>query len=51
MSLEVAALPAGLDTVVGPWGSKLSGGQLQRLALARMLVQKCGSPGMSVGRI
>jgi ATP-binding cassette subfamily B protein len=38
---EVAAMPAGLDTVVGPRGSKLSGGQLQRLALARMLVREC----------
>ena len=34
----VAALPRGLDTVVGRQGVRLSGGQRQRLAIARMIV-------------
>ena len=36
----VAALPAGLDTVVGERGTSLSGGQRQRLALARAVVRR-----------
>jgi ATP-binding cassette subfamily B protein len=36
----VAALPAGLDTIIGERGADLSGGQRQRLALARALVRK-----------
>ncbi len=36
----VAALPAGLDTVVGERGTTLSGGQRQRLALARAVVRR-----------
>jgi ATP-binding cassette subfamily B protein len=35
---DVADMPAGLDTVVGPRGVRLSGGQLQRAATARALV-------------
>jgi ATP-binding cassette subfamily B protein len=36
---DVAMLEAGLDTVVGPRGVKLSGGQVQRAAAARMFVR------------
>jgi ATP-binding cassette, subfamily B, bacterial len=36
---DVAALDRGLDTLVGPRGVKLSGGQIQRTAAARMLVR------------
>jgi ATP-binding cassette subfamily B protein len=36
----VAALPAGLDTLVGERGTTLSGGQRQRLALARAVVRR-----------
>ncbi len=36
---DLAALDAGLDTLVGPRGVRLSGGQLQRAAAARMLVR------------
>ena len=34
----IAALPHGLDTIVGKQGVRLSGGQRQRLAIARMIV-------------
>jgi ATP-binding cassette subfamily B protein len=36
---DVAALEHGLDTLVGPRGVKLSGGQVQRAAAARMFVR------------
>ena len=36
---DVAALDGGLDTVVGPRGVRLSGGQVQRTAAARALVR------------
>lgn len=32
-------MPAGLDTVIGPRGIRLSGGQVQRAAAARMFVR------------
>src|SRR5205823_9527924 len=37
---DVAALERGLDTRVGPRGVRLSGGQVQRAAAARMLVRR-----------
>ncbi len=37
---DIATLEAGLDTVVGPRGVRLSGGQVQRTAAARMLVRQ-----------
>jgi ABC-type multidrug transport system fused ATPase/permease subunit len=37
---DVAAMDAGLDTVVGPRGVRLSGGQVQRAAAARMFVRE-----------
>ncbi|KRF31811.1 ABC transporter ATP-binding protein [Paenibacillus sp. Soil787] len=39
MEFDVTQLPGGLDTVIGPRGVKLSGGQAQRTAAARMLVR------------
>ncbi|MDQ4075633.1 MAG: ABC transporter ATP-binding protein/permease, partial [Chloroflexota bacterium] len=36
---DVAVMPQGLDTVVGPRGVRLSGGQIQRAAAARMVVR------------
>ena len=40
MEPDVRSLERGLDTVVGPRGVKLSGGQVQRTAAARMFVRK-----------
>jgi ATP-binding cassette subfamily B protein len=37
---DIAALGRGLDTLVGPRGVKLSGGQVQRTAAARMFVRE-----------
>ena len=39
MERDVEELENGLDTVVGPRGVKLSGGQVQRTAAARMFVR------------
>jgi ATP-binding cassette subfamily B protein len=35
---DIEAMPAGIDTLIGPRGLRLSGGQRQRLATARALV-------------
>ena len=35
----IAALPEGYDTIVGERGYRLSGGEKQRLAIARMLLK------------
>jgi len=37
---DIPTLERGLDTVVGPRGVKLSGGQIQRAAAARMFVRE-----------
>jgi len=37
---DIAQLPQGLDTVVGPRGVRLSGGQRQRVAFARLLLHQ-----------
>jgi ATP-binding cassette, subfamily B, bacterial len=37
---DLAAMPAGLETQVGPRGMRLSGGQVQRAAAARMFVRE-----------
>ncbi len=37
---DLAEMPHGLDTEVGPLGVRLSGGQVQRTAAARMLVRR-----------
>ncbi len=39
MTATIAAMPAGLDTVIGERGVKLSGGQKQRLAIARIFLK------------
>jgi ATP-binding cassette subfamily B protein len=41
----VSSLPEGLDTVVGDRGHRLSGGEKQRLAIARLLLK---GPGLIV---
>ncbi|MUL35145.1 ABC transporter ATP-binding protein [Gloeocapsopsis dulcis] len=40
MEPDVANLEHGLDTMIGPRGTKLSGGQVQRTAAARMFVRQ-----------
>jgi ATP-binding cassette subfamily B protein len=37
---DIQAMPGGLDTVIGPRGIRLSGGQAQRTAAARMFVRQ-----------
>ncbi|HSH79494.1 MAG TPA: ABC transporter ATP-binding protein, partial [Herpetosiphonaceae bacterium] len=39
LEADVREMPAGLDTLVGPRGVRLSGGQVQRTAAARMFVR------------
>jgi ATP-binding cassette, subfamily B, bacterial len=36
---DLAAMPDGLDTLIGPRGVRLSGGQAQRVAAARMFIR------------
>jgi ATP-binding cassette subfamily B protein len=40
LEVDLEALEAGLDTRVGPRGVKLSGGQVQRTAAARMFARR-----------
>jgi ATP-binding cassette subfamily B protein len=40
MELDVTLLERGLDTLVGPRGVRLSGGQVQRAAAARMFIRR-----------
>lgn len=40
MEDDLAAMPDGMDTMVGPRGVRLSGGQVQRSAAARMLARE-----------
>ena len=40
MEADITQLDAGLDTIVGPRGVKLSGGQVQRSAAARMFARE-----------
>ncbi len=40
MAPDVDDMPQGLDTMVGPMGVRLSGGQIQRSATARMFVRR-----------
>lgn len=37
---DIAAMPEGLKTIIGPKGVRLSGGQLQRTAASRMLIRQ-----------
>ena len=40
LEADIAAMPDGLATMVGPRGVRLSGGQIQRAAAARMFVRR-----------
>ncbi|WP_306440099.1 ABC transporter ATP-binding protein [Brevibacterium sp. 91QC2O2] len=48
LSTEVRAMPRGLDEPVGARGQSLSGGQAQRLAIARAALRQA-APGAGVG--
>jgi ATP-binding cassette, subfamily B, bacterial len=37
---DIAAMPEGLETIIGPKGVRLSGGQLQRAAASRMFIRQ-----------
>jgi ATP-binding cassette subfamily B protein len=37
--VDLDAMPDGLETVIGPRGMRLSGGQIQRIAAARMVIR------------
>lgn len=41
---DLAGFPAGLDTMIGARGVRLSGGQIQRVAAARMFVRALTAP-------
>ncbi|HLH74055.1 MAG TPA: ABC transporter ATP-binding protein [Chloroflexota bacterium] len=40
LELDIAVMERGLDTAIGSRGVRLSGGQVQRVALARMLIRE-----------
>jgi ATP-binding cassette subfamily B protein len=40
MERDLQSMPHGLDTLVGPRGMRLSGGQIQRTAAARMFIRR-----------
>jgi ATP-binding cassette subfamily B protein len=40
LEADLAAMPNGLETAIGPRGVRLSGGQVQRTAAARMFAQQ-----------
>lgn len=40
MTRDIETMPEGLDTMIGPRGVRLSGGQIQRSASARMLTRR-----------
>ena len=40
LEIDLTVLPLGVDTVVGARGTRLSGGQVHRVAVARMLVRE-----------
>ncbi|MGF1596107.1 MAG: hypothetical protein ACFCVK_04120 [Acidimicrobiales bacterium] len=48
---DVAAMPAGIDTIIGPRRLRLSGGQRQRLATARALVPSPNSSCSTTCRV